>query len=66
MLPGGVGATGATAGTRGEGTHGHSAALGSENLTYSARGMGGRGSVVVPITFGAYPEEEEDEDGDDE
>lgn len=65
MLPGGVGATGAMAGTRGEGTHGHSAGLGSENLTYSARGMGGRGSVVVPITFVAYPEEEE-EDGDDE
>jgi cell cycle checkpoint protein len=65
MLPGGGGATGATAGTRGEGTHGHSAGVGSENLTYSARGMGGRGSVVVPITFVAYPEEEE-EDGDDE
>jgi hypothetical protein len=40
--------------------------VGSENLTYSARGMGGRGSVVVPITFVAYPEEEEEEDGDDE
>jgi cell cycle checkpoint protein len=63
---GGGGATGATAGTRGEGTHGHSAGVGSENLTYSARGMGGRGSVVVPITFVAYPEEEEEENGDDE
>jgi hypothetical protein len=25
--------------------------------------MGGRGSVVVPITFVAYPEEEEEEEG---
>jgi hypothetical protein len=39
--------------------------VGSENPHFSARGMGGRGSVVVPITFVAYPEEEE-EDGDDE
>ena len=62
----GGGATGATAGTRGEGTHAHSAGAGSENPSFSARGMGGRGSVVVPITFVAYPEEEEEENGDDE
>jgi len=59
----GGGATGATAGTRGEGTHAHSAGAGSENPSFSARGMGGRGSVVVPITFVAYPEEEEEEEG---
>ena len=58
----GGGATGATAGTRGEGTHAHSAGAGSENPSFSARGMGGRGSVVVPITFVAYPEEEEEEE----
>ena len=56
----GGGATGATAGT-----HGRSAGVGSENPSYTARGMGVRGSVVVPITFVAYPEEEEEEDGED-
>ena len=61
---GAAGATGATTGTRG---HEHLGS-GSENpaFSFSARGIGARGSVVVPITFVAYPEEEEEEEVEEE
>ena len=41
--------------------HGTGAGGSSDNPT--ARGLGGRQSVVVPITFIAYPEEEEEAEG---